>query len=72
MIHSRMELGLKHYAQAYPATSIVLIEPDHRDPTLYLANTFSYGQRRALAETRLPAHPCMAAFERKNPQCQHE
>ena len=50
MIHSRMELGMKHYERAYPATDIVLIEPDHRDPELYLANTFSYGQRRTLAE----------------------
>jgi NTE family protein len=50
MIHSRMELGMKHYERAYPDTDIVLIEPDHRDPELYLANTFSYGRRRHLAE----------------------
>lgn len=50
MIHSRMELGMKHYERAYPDTDIVLFEPDHRDPELYLANTFSYSQRRALAE----------------------
>jgi predicted acylesterase/phospholipase RssA len=50
MIHSRMELGMKHYERAYPATDIVLIEPDHRDPELYLANTFGYGHRRQLAE----------------------
>jgi NTE family protein len=50
MIHSRMELGMKHYERAYPDTDIVLIEPDHRDPELYLANTFSYGRRRQLAE----------------------
>jgi predicted acylesterase/phospholipase RssA len=50
MIHSRMELGMKHYASQYPDTDIVLIEPDHRDPELYLANTFSYRQRRHLAE----------------------
>jgi NTE family protein len=50
MIHSRMELGMKHYERAYPDTDIVLIEPDHRDAELYLANTFSYGQRRRLAE----------------------
>lgn len=50
MIHSRMELGMKHYAHAYPETDIILIEPDHRDPELYLANTFSYAQRRQLAE----------------------
>jgi predicted acylesterase/phospholipase RssA len=50
MIHSRMALGMKHYAHAYPHTDIVLFEPDHRDPELYLANTFSYAQRRHLAE----------------------
>ncbi len=50
LIHSRLQLGLKHYAQAYPTTDIVLIEPNHRDPELYLANTFSYSQRRHLAE----------------------
>ena len=50
LIHSRLLLGLKHYEQAYPNTDIVLIEPNHRDPELYLANTFSYSQRRHLAE----------------------
>jgi NTE family protein len=50
MIHSRMALGMKHYERAYPGTDIILIEPDHRDPELYLANTFSYGRRRQLAE----------------------
>jgi len=50
MIHSRMELGMKHYAIQYPDTDIVLFEPDHRDLELYLANTFSYSQRRHLAE----------------------
>jgi NTE family protein len=50
MIHSRMELGMKHYKRTYPGTDIILIEPDHRDPEMYLANTFSYSQRRALAE----------------------
>lgn len=50
MIHSRMALGMKHYERAYPRTDIVLIEPDPRDPTLHQANTFSYRQRRELAE----------------------
>lgn len=50
MIHSRMELGMRQYEHAYPHTDIILIEPDHRDPELYLANTFSYAQRRHLAE----------------------
>jgi len=50
MIHSRIGAGMKHYEHAYPHTDIILIEPDHRDPELYLANTFSYAQRRHLAE----------------------
>lgn len=50
MIHSRMELGMKQYARAYPETDIVLIEPDKRDPQLYLANTFSYRQRHEMVE----------------------
>ena len=50
MIHSRLELGMKHYERAYPDTDIILIEPDHRDPELYLANTFRYSERRQLAE----------------------
>jgi predicted acylesterase/phospholipase RssA len=50
LIHSRLMLGLKSYEQAYPNTDMVLIEPDPRDPELYLANTFSYSQRRHLAE----------------------
>ena len=50
MIHSRMVLGMTQYAQAYPHADIILIEPDQRDPELYLANTFSYAQGRYLAE----------------------
>ena len=50
MIHSRLALGLKHYERAYPGSDIVLLEPDQRDATLFFANTFSYRQRRELAE----------------------
>jgi predicted acylesterase/phospholipase RssA len=50
IIHSRMALGMKGYERAYPDTDIMLFEPDHRDPELYLANTFSYSQRHHLAE----------------------
>ena len=50
MIHSRLELGMKHYERAYPHTDIVLLEPDHRDTDMFLANTFSYRQRRHMAE----------------------
>ena len=50
LIHSRLELGLKGYADSHPHTDIELFEPDHRDPEMFLANTFGYAQRRALAE----------------------
>jgi len=50
LIHSRLELGMKGYARSHPETDILLFEPDHRDAELFLANTFSYAQRRHLAE----------------------
>ncbi len=50
LIHSRLELGMKGYETSHPGTDILLFEPDHRDGALFLANTFGYGQRRALAE----------------------
>ncbi len=50
LIHSRLEMGMKGYERGHPNTTIVLFEPDPRDAELFLANTFSYTQRRALAE----------------------
>jgi NTE family protein len=50
LIHSRLELGLQGYAQSHPDTDILLFEPDHHDPELFLANTFDYSRRRRLAE----------------------
>jgi NTE family protein len=50
LIHSRLELGMKGYETSHPGTDILLFEPDHRDPEMFLANTFGYAQRRFLAE----------------------
>ncbi|MCL4695537.1 MAG: patatin-like phospholipase family protein [Burkholderiaceae bacterium] len=50
LIHSRLELGMKGYEASHPDTDIVLFEPDQRDPALFMANLFSYSQRRSLAE----------------------
>ena len=50
LIHSRLELGMKGYEASHPGTDIVLMEPDHRDPEMFLANTFGYSQRRVMAE----------------------
>jgi predicted acylesterase/phospholipase RssA len=66
MIHSRMELGMKHYERVYPETDIILIEPDHRDPELYLANTFGYGHRKQLAEHAYQQTRAMLRAQRKS------
>lgn len=50
LIHSRLALGMKGYEHTHPQTDILLFEPDPRDAELFLANTFSYSQRRHLAE----------------------
>ena len=50
LIHSRLELGIKGYQSSHPQTDLLLFEPDHRDPELFLANIFSYAQRQGLAE----------------------
>lgn len=49
LIHSRLELGMKSYEHTHPDTTILLFEPDHRDPALFMAGTFGYAQRSALA-----------------------
>jgi predicted acylesterase/phospholipase RssA len=50
LIHSRLELGIRGYEASHPDTDVLLFEPDHRDPEMFLANIFSYSQRRHLAE----------------------
>jgi len=49
-IHSRLQMGMRGCLTSHPKTDIVLLEPDHRDPALFLAETFGYSQRRPLAE----------------------
>jgi len=55
LIHSRLELGMKGFEHSHPGATILLFEPDQRDPKMFLANTFSYSQRRMQARARLPA-----------------
>jgi predicted acylesterase/phospholipase RssA len=50
LIHSRLEIGLHGYDSSHPHTDVLLFEPDHRDPELFLANTFDTSQRRHFAE----------------------
>ena len=42
LIHSRLELGMKGYDASRPCTDMLLFEPDHRDPEMFLVNTFGY------------------------------
>lgn len=50
LIHSRLLQGIRGYESSHPHVDIALFEPDHRDPELFVANTFSYSARRHLAE----------------------
>jgi NTE family protein len=50
LIHSRLELGFRGYRSSHPGCDIVLLEPDHHDPLMFHAGTFSYTLRRELAE----------------------
>lgn len=50
LIHSRLELGMKGYESSHPHIDILLFEPDHHDPQMFLANIFSVSQRALLAE----------------------
>lgn len=50
LIHSRLEIGLSGYEHSHPGADLLLFEPDHRDPEMFLANLFGYAQRRGMAE----------------------
>lgn len=50
IIHSRMNVGIKSYANAYPDRDIVLFEPDRDDSRIFFANLFSYSNRRRICE----------------------
>lgn len=54
MIHSRMSLGLKAYAGAYPDAEVILLEPARDDYEDFFSNIFSFTSRRAV---------CAHAFE---------
>ena len=66
LIHSRLELGMRGYERSHPDTDIILFEPDQRDPEMFLANTFSYSERRHMAEH---AYQQTREMLRSNAQC---
>jgi predicted acylesterase/phospholipase RssA len=63
LIHSRLALAMQQYSRDWPGADVVLLEPDSRDPELFGANVFGYGQRRGLAEH---AYQCTRAWLRAN------
>jgi NTE family protein len=50
MIQSRMLVGMRTYKQSYPATDVLLFEPDRGDDELFFKNVFRYADRERLAE----------------------
>ena len=55
MIHSRLQLGMKHHERAYRHTDIMLLEPDNQDTHIFLANIFSYRERHQMTEHAYPS-----------------
>lgn len=50
IIHSRMRVGMQHYAQAYRHADVVLFEPSHGDEEMFFSNVFSYSDRENMCE----------------------
>ena len=50
VIHSRMEIGMRQYADDYPHADVLLFEPSKMDGALFFTNLFSYSSRRRLCE----------------------
>lgn len=50
IIHSRMQVGMEKYRRQYPHADILLFEPEREDADMFLANIFSYAQRKRICE----------------------
>lgn len=50
IIHSRMRVGMQHYAHAYEGADVVLFEPSHGDEAMFFSNVFSYSDRENMCE----------------------
>ena len=50
VIHSRMEIGMRQYADDFPNADVLLFEPHKRDAAMFFTNMFSYSGRRKLCE----------------------
>jgi NTE family protein len=50
LIQSRMQVGMRKYETAYPASALMLVEPNRNDEKMFYTNVFSYASRSELAE----------------------
>ena len=50
VIRSRMEIGMRQYADDYPDADVLLFEPDRADAAMFFTNMFSYSSRRRMCE----------------------
>ncbi len=50
LLQSRMQVGLAKYAQQYPETDQLVLEPDEDDAEMFFTNVFSYSSRHQVCE----------------------
>ncbi len=50
VVHSRMEIGMRQYADDYSRADVLLFQPHRADADLFFTNMFSYASRRRLCE----------------------
>ncbi|HPF73014.1 MAG: patatin-like phospholipase family protein [Rhodanobacteraceae bacterium] len=50
MLQSRVEVGLAKYAQRYPDTDQLVVEPNADDAEMFFTNVFSYSSRQRVSE----------------------
>lgn len=50
MLQSRVEVGLAKYAQRYPDTDQIVVEPNADDAEMFFTNVFSYSSRQRVSE----------------------
>jgi len=50
LIHSRLEVGMAAYEKKFKDADVVLIQPERDDYLMFFTNTFSFAERRTVAE----------------------
>ena len=50
LLQSRMQVGLAKYAQQYPETDQLVLEPNDDDAEMFFTNVFSYSSRHRVCE----------------------